>query len=161
MCRCTSPYVLPLLVVIDNGSRDLLFKSDDGTALLFSPILVMDYMDGGDLLDALQMTRPGDDIPLGVSTIDAPSHVSAIDVVLVLAYMLADLHRPGKMHWDIKSLNIFLSSTHYIHLADLGSARTLCTGLMSSNTGSHLWRQCGFEPCEGRKAGVNAHACEC
>ncbi|EQC29952.1 serine/threonine protein kinase [Saprolegnia diclina VS20] len=139
MQTCTSPYVLPLLAVLDNGSRDPLFTSDDGTALLFSPILVMDFMDGGDLLDALQMTRPGDNIPLGVSTIDAPSHVSAIDVALVLAYALADLHGLGKMHRDIKSLNIFLSSTHYIRLADLGSAKTLGAGLMTSNTGSHLW----------------------
>ncbi|KDO21712.1 TKL protein kinase [Saprolegnia parasitica CBS 223.65] len=112
MQGCTSPYVQPLLAVIDNGSHEPLITIPDCGALM-----------------TLKNARYGVDVPLPVST---------VQVALVLAKALADLHRLGKVHRDVKSLNIFLSTEHYIRLGDLGSARTLDDS-MSSNVGTKLW----------------------
>ncbi|KDO22638.1 TKL protein kinase [Saprolegnia parasitica CBS 223.65] len=129
MQTCTSPYVQPLIAILDNGSTTALLSRPNGDKL-YSPTMVIEYMDGGDLDDTLKKIRSGLDVPLQVST---------IEVALVLAYALKDLHALGKVHRDIKSLNIFLSTTHYIRLADLGSARTLNNGLLTSNPGTPLW----------------------
>ncbi|EQC26666.1 hypothetical protein SDRG_15504 [Saprolegnia diclina VS20] len=51
---------------------------------------------------------------------------------------LADLHHLGKVHQDVKSLNVTLSTTHYIRVGDLGSARPI-DDCMTSNVGTKLW----------------------
>ncbi|KDO22220.1 TKL protein kinase [Saprolegnia parasitica CBS 223.65] len=127
MQGCTSPYVQPLIGILDNGSSaPLVTPSGDA---LYSPTMIIEYMDGGDLHETLEKTRLGLDVVL---------HVSISEVALVLAYALRDLHALGKVHRDVKSHNIFLSSTYYIRLGDLGSARTL-DGCMTSNVGTSLW----------------------
>ncbi|KDO22640.1 TKL protein kinase [Saprolegnia parasitica CBS 223.65] len=128
MQTCTSPYVQPLIAILDNGSTTALLPVLNGDAL-YSPTMVIEYMDGGDLDDTLKKIRSEDKVPLQVST---------IEVALVLAYALKDLHALGKVHRDIKSLNIFLSTTHYIRLADLGEARTHGSN-MTSNKGTDYW----------------------
>ncbi|EQC30513.1 TKL protein kinase [Saprolegnia diclina VS20] len=129
MQGCTSPYVQPLIGILDNGSFSPLVTLPNGDAL-YSPTMVIEYMDGGDLHETLEKTRFGRDVLVPVST---------VDVALVLAYALRDLHRLGKVHRDVKSLNIFLSTEYYIRLGDLGSARTLDGDCMTSNVGTKLW----------------------
>ncbi|KDO25695.1 hypothetical protein SPRG_08994 [Saprolegnia parasitica CBS 223.65] len=76
--------------------------------------MVIEYMGGGDLSETLGKTRAGDNEAL---------RVSIIDVASVIVHTLADLHRLEKVHRDVTSLNIFLSNTYNIRLADLGTTR--------------------------------------
>ncbi|KDO25043.1 serine/threonine protein kinase [Saprolegnia parasitica CBS 223.65] len=91
--------------------------------------MVMEYMDLGDLLDYLKRKRNNETLAMDVST---------VEVTLVLAHALADLHRQNIIHRDVKSQNIFLSTTHYIRLGDVGSARTV-DELMTAGTGTEYW----------------------
>ncbi|KDO18699.1 serine/threonine protein kinase [Saprolegnia parasitica CBS 223.65] len=126
---CSSPYVLPLLAILDTKTREPLLGIEHD--VLNSPAMVMEYMDQGDLSKYLKAKRDGRPLALELST---------IEVALVVARALADLHRRNMMHRDVKSLNIFLSRTHYIRLGDLGSARTLDpNNTMTSNAGTPYW----------------------
>ncbi|KDO22950.1 TKL protein kinase [Saprolegnia parasitica CBS 223.65] len=127
--RCTSPNLQPLLAVLDNGSRTPHVVQP--RTFVYSPTMVMEYMELGDLHESLQFKRFGVPVEMELST---------IEVALVLALALADLHRRNVIHRDVKSLNIFLSRTHYVRLGDLGSARTLDPNApMTSNTGTSYW----------------------
>jgi serine/threonine protein kinase len=75
--------------------------------------LVMDYMDGGSLLDSLKAAG-GRLMPL-----DALAHV-ARSISLALMYLHEDV---GVVHRDVKPGNILLSSSGEVKLADLG----ICT----------------------------------
>ncbi|KDO17349.1 hypothetical protein SPRG_17220, partial [Saprolegnia parasitica CBS 223.65] len=92
--------------------------------------MVMEYMDQGDLRAYLQKKRHGQSVALDVST---------LDVALVLAHALADLHKQNIIHRDVNSLNIFLSTTHYIRLGDLGSSRLMDDDIMTSHAGTTSW----------------------
>ncbi len=75
--------------------------------------LVMDYMDGGSLLDSLKAAG-GRLMPL-----DALAHVGR-SISLALMYLHEDV---GVVHRDVKPGNILLSSSGEVKLADLG----ICT----------------------------------
>ena len=129
MCSCTSPYLQPLLAVLDNGSKEPHFVQPQ--SFVYSPTMIMEYMEAGDLHRYLQFKKYRARLSLELST---------IEVALVLAMALADLHRRKVVHRDVKSLNIFLSKTHYVRLGDLGSARTLdVDNAMTSNVGTKYW----------------------
>ncbi|KDO17236.1 TKL protein kinase, partial [Saprolegnia parasitica CBS 223.65] len=96
---------------------------------LYNPTMVMEYMDLSDLLEYLKRKGSGETLAMDVST---------VEVALVLAHALADLHRNGFIHRDVKSQNIFLSTTHYIRLGDVGSARTV-DELMTADIGTLFW----------------------
>ncbi|KDO22922.1 TKL protein kinase [Saprolegnia parasitica CBS 223.65] len=125
----TSPYLQPLLAVLDNGSRQPHVVLPQ--VHLYSPTMVMEYMELGDLHNYLQRKQCGMPVAMELST---------IEVALVLALALADLHRRNVIHRDVKSFNIFLSRTHYVRLGDLGSARAHDpTQVMTSNAGTTNW----------------------
>ncbi|EQC27025.1 TKL protein kinase [Saprolegnia diclina VS20] len=128
MRTCTSPYLQPLLAVLDNGSQKPHVVRP--RTLLYSPTMVMEYMELGDLHNYLQLKQFGVPVEMELST---------IEVALVLALALADLHRCNVVHRDVKSLNIFLSKTYYVRLGDLGSARTLDGDTFTSNVGTKFW----------------------
>ncbi|KDO21677.1 TKL protein kinase [Saprolegnia parasitica CBS 223.65] len=129
MRTAKSPYLMPLIGFLDNQSAAPHTFKPRGQ--LYSPTMVMEYMDLGDLHAYIQAKKHKVPVELDLST---------IDVALVLALALVDLHARGLIHRDVKSLNIFLSTTHYVRLGDLGSARTLDTdSVMSSNTGTKYW----------------------
>ncbi|KDO25044.1 TKL protein kinase [Saprolegnia parasitica CBS 223.65] len=91
--------------------------------------MITEYMDQGDLFAYLKKKQHGQSVALDVST---------VDVALVLAHALADLHKQGIIHRDVNSLNIFLSTTHYIRLGGFGSARAV-DELMTAGTGTEFW----------------------
>ncbi|EQC35333.1 serine/threonine protein kinase [Saprolegnia diclina VS20] len=125
MQMVSSPYVVPLLAVLDNRSREPVVR--DLRLELYSPAMIMEYMDQGDLHAYLEAKRHGQPVALDVST---------LDVALVVAHALADLHRQNIVHRDVNSLNILLSTTHYIRLGGFGSARLMDDDLMTSNAGT-------------------------
>ncbi|EQC27018.1 TKL protein kinase [Saprolegnia diclina VS20] len=128
MKTLTSPYLLPLLAVLDNGS--LKPHAVKPRSQLFSPTMITEYMDQGDLFQYLQHKQHGVDLEMELST---------IEVALAVAMALADLHRRNVAHRDVKSLNIFLSKTYYVRLGDLGSARMLDGDNFTSNVGTKFW----------------------
>ncbi|KDO18084.1 TKL protein kinase [Saprolegnia parasitica CBS 223.65] len=111
MQTCNSPYLLQLKAVSGQYSDN--------------PKLVLEYMDGGNLRQYLDKKRKGESVPFDYST---------LDIAWVIANALADLHRNGFMHRDLKSLNVFLSSSNYIKVADFGLTKefkldmTTCVG---------------------------------
>ncbi|KDO18700.1 TKL protein kinase [Saprolegnia parasitica CBS 223.65] len=128
MRTCTSPYLQPLLAVLDNGSEKPHFVPPE--TFLYSPTMIMEYMELGDLHKYLQKKR----------YTHVEMELSTSEVALVVALALADLHRRKVIHRDVKSLNIFLSKTHYVRLGDLGSARAHDPAqVMSSNAGTLIW----------------------
>ncbi|KDO21273.1 TKL/RAF protein kinase [Saprolegnia parasitica CBS 223.65] len=125
---CASPYLQPLIAVIDNGSSEPLATLPSGDAL-YSPTLLFEYMDGDSLETYLRKKRLG---------LDVPRSYTPLDVAWVVANALRDLHSRGYFHRNIKSSNIFLSSTHYIRLGDLGSARTMSDSV-PPDVGANFW----------------------
>ncbi|KDO25042.1 serine/threonine protein kinase [Saprolegnia parasitica CBS 223.65] len=103
---------MQLLAVLDNGSTEPLnavpFEA------LVSPAMIMEYMDQGDLHEYIQRKKYDEPVAMTVST---------TDVALVLARALADLHGQGIIHRYVRSHSIFLSTTHYIRLGNIGSSR--------------------------------------
>jgi serine/threonine protein kinase len=97
---------------------------DDGMFLL------MEWMDGGSLYDALgnQRTKP----------IVARKRIS---IAREISGGLAYLHREGIVHRDIKSLNVLLTSDGHAKLCDFGLA-TLHT-LTATASSAHEGRQAG------------------
>ncbi|EQC31209.1 TKL protein kinase [Saprolegnia diclina VS20] len=115
MERCNSPYLLTLIAVSGRYTN--------------YPQLVLEYMDGGNLREYLDKKREGESVPIEYST---------LDVAWVLASALADLHRNGFVHRDLKSHNVLLSSESYIKVADFGTARAADRNL-TANTGTPAW----------------------
>eukprot|EP00163_Fabomonas_tropica_P028948 TRINITY_DN602_c0_g1_i17.p1 TRINITY_DN602_c0_g1~~TRINITY_DN602_c0_g1_i17.p1 ORF type:complete len:958 (+),score=220.28 TRINITY_DN602_c0_g1_i17:1091-3964(+) len=76
--------------------------------------LVMEYVDGGDLLGYLQRSPDG--------VIDESEAVT-IFAELVLA--IAHLHKCGIVHRDIKPANVLLTSAGHVKLTDFGLSRYL------------------------------------
>ncbi|OQR88198.1 protein kinase [Achlya hypogyna] len=115
MQLCKSPYVVQLLAI--------------SGPLTPRPQLVLEYMDAGNLRGYLDQKIKGELVPV---------EYSILDVALIVANALGDLHHNGLMHRNIKSHNVMLSTTQYIKLADIGLARTY-SGLMTMGTGALLW----------------------
>ncbi|EQC24681.1 TKL protein kinase, partial [Saprolegnia diclina VS20] len=133
MQLATSPYVLPLLAVLDS-TKDLRAPlAVAGTRPLFCPTLLVEHMEDGDLAayhDALRYANH--------DTATEPAIVPPLAIAWVVANALLDLHAKNVLHRDIKSRNIFLSKRHFVRLGDLGSARTL-GAFMTSSVGTICW----------------------
>ncbi|EQC26673.1 TKL protein kinase [Saprolegnia diclina VS20] len=112
---CRSPHVVPLLATVDYASNH--------------PQMVLELMDQGDLFQYLCTKRKGEPVITEITT---------MQVAWAIANALQVIHGLGKVHRDVKSLNVFLSSTHGVKLGDFGTTRTLET-LMTGNVGSQLW----------------------
>ncbi|EQC25948.1 TKL protein kinase [Saprolegnia diclina VS20] len=97
--RCGSPYLMRLLAVADQNTP--------------APNLVLELMNVGNLRMYLDKKRDG---------LDTEVDNSLLDVAWVVANGLADLHRQGLRHRDLKSSNILLSTTNYIQVSGLGLA---------------------------------------
>ncbi|KDO18081.1 TKL protein kinase [Saprolegnia parasitica CBS 223.65] len=115
---CNSPYLIELIAASEQYS--------DYPKL---PKLVLEYMDGGDLHQYLDKKRKGEPVPFDYST---------LDIAWVIANALADLHRNGFMHRDLKSRNVLLSSTNYIKVADFGLTREIDPN-MTVGAGTCAW----------------------
>ncbi|OQR81094.1 protein kinase [Achlya hypogyna] len=115
MQLCKSPYLLHLVAFSGLNTPHLL--------------LVLEYMDGGNLREYLDKKRKG---------IAVAVEYSALEVAWVVANALADLHHNKVLHRDLKSYNVLLSSTNYIKVADLGLARTYASH-MTMGLGTVLW----------------------
>ncbi|OQR82190.1 kinase [Thraustotheca clavata] len=64
--------------------------------------------------------------------------ISAYEVLKVVAHALEDLHQCGIMHRDINPKNIFLCSTNYIKVGDLGISRDY-NALMTLGVGTLIY----------------------
>ncbi|KDO18082.1 TKL protein kinase [Saprolegnia parasitica CBS 223.65] len=115
MQTCNSPYLLQLKAVSGQYSDN--------------PKLVLEYMDGGNLRQYLDKKRKGEPVPFDYST---------LDIAWVIANALADLHRNGFMHRDLKSLNVLLSSSNYIKVADFGLTKEFNLD-MTTFVGTPAW----------------------
>ncbi|OQR80569.1 hypothetical protein ACHHYP_17458 [Achlya hypogyna] len=115
MQLCKSPYLIELVAISRVGPE--------------APMLVLEYMDGGDLRQFLNKKRDGQHIDNDYTT---------LEVSWVIANALSDLHHDGVIHRDLKSNNIFLDSRNYIKVGDLGLARE-CASSMTSMTGAASW----------------------
>ncbi|KDO31110.1 TKL protein kinase [Saprolegnia parasitica CBS 223.65] len=118
LLRCDSPYLMRLLAVADQDTP--------------APKLVFEVMDVGNLRMYLDKKR--EHLSLEVD-------YSLLDVAWVVANGLADLHRQGLRHRDLKSSNILLSTTNYIKVGGLGLAFTASTAPSSPtrNGGMPFW----------------------
>ncbi|KDO31111.1 TKL protein kinase [Saprolegnia parasitica CBS 223.65] len=118
LLRCDSPYLMRLLAVADQDTP--------------APKLVFEVMDVGNLRMYLDKKR--EHLSLQVD-------YSLLDVAWVVANGLADLHRQGLRHRDLKSSNILLSTTNYIKVGGLGLAFTASTAPSSPtrNGGMPFW----------------------
>lgn len=90
--------------------------------------VIMDFIDGGCLTDILQ------DFPKIRLTESEIAYVCG-QVLEALAY----IHEKGRMHRDIKSDNILLSSKGEVILADFGSAGQVTKGRVNSVIGTPYW----------------------
>ncbi|EQC26326.1 TKL protein kinase, variant [Saprolegnia diclina VS20] len=115
MQTCNSPYLLELMAVSGQDSD--------------SPKLVLEYMDGGNLRQYLDKKRKGEPTEVDYST---------LDIAWVIANGLADLHRNGYVHRDLKSLNVLLSSKNYIKVADFGLTKEFQLD-MTTFVGTPAW----------------------
>ncbi|OQR88940.1 ankyrin 2,3/unc44 [Thraustotheca clavata] len=110
--RC--PYIVELIAVDENKKN---------------PSLALEYMDCGNLRQHLDAKRTG---------IETKINVTPLQVAWVLANALAELHSKKMMHRDLKSLNVLLSTEHYIKLGDFGASREVDSS-MTTKTGTPLW----------------------
>ncbi|EQC25271.1 TKL protein kinase [Saprolegnia diclina VS20] len=112
-CRC--PHVVPFLAAVDHASN--------------TPRMVVELMDLGDLHVQLAKKRE-------VESVELP--FTKMQVAWAIANALQVIHGLGKVHRDVKSLNVFLSSIHGVKLGDFGTTETLRT-LMTGDKGTVLW----------------------
>ncbi|OQS03057.1 ankyrin 2,3/unc44, partial [Thraustotheca clavata] len=110
-----SPFILRLIGVSDLNTN--------------APKLILEYMDGGDLRLHLFKLR---------SKKQTLTNYSALEIAWVVANALADIHRNGYIHRDLKSENILLSTKNYIKVADLGLSRDIKT-TMTQGAGTVHW----------------------
>ncbi|OQR99632.1 ATP binding protein [Achlya hypogyna] len=109
--RCRSPYILPLLATFVKNNRSH---------------LVMPLMSHRSVKHYLQ-------------EVDPSISISIFDIAWVVANALTDLHAKGLIHRDVKADNVFVCSTHYVKLGDLGSARLYNELIMTAETGTYPW----------------------
>ncbi|EQC27154.1 TKL protein kinase [Saprolegnia diclina VS20] len=115
METCNSPYLLELIAVSGWSTQH--------------PKLVLEYMDSGNLREYLDKKRDGESVSI---------EYQPEDVAWVMASALADLHRNGFVHRDLKSLNVLLSSESYIKVADFGLTREFEEN-MTTEVGTPAW----------------------
>ena len=76
----------------------------------------MEYAEGGDLHKLLRKNRQ-----LGVRFTELELWWWAFEITIAIAY----LHKNQILHWDIKSLNIFLDRHRQVKIGDLGVSKIL------------------------------------
>lgn len=115
---CDSPYLMQLFAVADQDTP--------------APKLVFEFMDVGNLRTYLDKKR---------ERLSLEVDYSLLDIAWVIANGLADLHRQGLRHRDLKSSSILLSTTNYIKVGGLGLAFTTSTAPSSParNGGMPFW----------------------
>ncbi|OQR91299.1 pfs, nacht and ankyrin domain protein [Achlya hypogyna] len=116
MTAGSSPYLLPLIAAV----------APVGSV----PQLVTPFMDGGNLRQHLNLQKVGEPTAVRVST---------WQIAWVVANALRELHSRGMLHRDVKSDNIFLSTTRFVQLGDFGTARTYDAEYMTEGTGTPYW----------------------
>ncbi|OQR91543.1 serine/threonine-protein phosphatase 6 regulatory ankyrin repeat subunit A-like [Thraustotheca clavata] len=94
-----------------------------------SPKLVLEYMDSKTLRHYLDEKLNGKQTTL---------EFNKVEIAWFIANGLAQIHRLGHLHRDLKSENILLSTTKYMKLADFGLMRQICNS-MTSTQGSLPW----------------------
>ncbi|OQR94028.1 protein kinase [Achlya hypogyna] len=109
---CVSPYIVPMIALDSN-----------------EPMIVLPYMDGGELRRYLGKKR--DNLPTEVD-------YSTIEVAWVVANALQDMHHRGVVHRNITSSNVHLCSKNYIKVASLGFAKEL-QSQMTEGVGTLFW----------------------
>jgi serine/threonine-protein kinase len=72
------------------------------------PAVVLRWMEGGSLSDLLER--------------EAPSPARAVEVTCAVLSALAEAHRRGILHRDVKPANVLFDATGAAHLADFGTA---------------------------------------
>jgi eukaryotic-like serine/threonine-protein kinase len=72
------------------------------------PAVVLRWMEGGSLGDLLER--------------EAPSPARAVEIVSAVLSALAEAHRRGILHRDVKPANVLFDATGAAHLADFGTA---------------------------------------
>ncbi|OQS05612.1 ankyrin repeat protein [Thraustotheca clavata] len=97
LCICHSPYVLELLGVSTHNFNETK--------------LILTFMDGGDLRSYLDK-KLNDEATL--------SNYTSLEIAWVI-------HHNSCIHWDLKSQNVLLSTTHYIKIADMGLTCDIAT----------------------------------
>jgi dienelactone hydrolase len=90
-------------------------------------VLVMELVDGKTLHAALAKG------PLPVS--------EALPIAIQIADALAEAHRAGILHRDVKSSNVMLSSRGHVKVLDFGLAKRLQPALAPGGTGPELTRE--------------------
>ncbi|OQS00254.1 serine/threonine-protein phosphatase 6 regulatory ankyrin repeat subunit A-like, partial [Thraustotheca clavata] len=111
-----SPYFVNLLATSGRNSN--------------KPKLALEYMDSGTLRQYLEKKLHG---------LYTPLNFTKVEIAWVIANGIAQIHYSGKLHRDLKTENVLLSTTKYIKLADFGLMRDLVQSTMTCSQGSLLW----------------------
>lgn len=110
-------------------------------------VIIMEYADGGDLAAAIKRKQP---------LRQRFRQEEAISVLLQCARALQHIHLRHIVHRDVKSQNVFLTSTGEVKLGDFGVARVLEAAgdfaVTAIGTPSHL----APEVCHGEAYGTQA-----
>ncbi|KDO19582.1 TKL protein kinase [Saprolegnia parasitica CBS 223.65] len=112
---CRSPHVVAILAAVDYASTD--------------PQMVLEFMDQGDVFQYHVNKGKGKHVEIEITPMQvAWSTANALDVI----------HSLGKVHRDVKSMNIFISSIHGVKLGDFGTARAVEPN-MTIDAGTQRW----------------------
>jgi serine/threonine protein kinase len=97
--------------------------------------IVMEYADGGDLGTHIQRATSGG---------EAFTEEQILQWFVQLALALNHLHERGVLHRDLKTQNVFLSSSGHVKLGDFGIAtRFDSTEQQAATCARAPWRPCG------------------
>mmetsp|Transcript_21357 Transcript_21357/g.39087 ORF Transcript_21357/g.39087 Transcript_21357/m.39087 type:complete len:853 (-) Transcript_21357:263-2821(-) len=109
--------------------------------------IVMEFADGGDLA-ALIKQRSTDKAMV--------SHQEAMDIFTQCCFALQMIHSQHILHRDLKSQNIFLTSTKVVKLGDFGIAKVLDHTAAQANTLIGTPVYLAPEVCDSRPYGIRA-----
>ncbi|OQR85064.1 ATP binding protein [Achlya hypogyna] len=91
------------------------------------PLLLMEYMDGGNLRELLTKRR---------ANIQTSFRLNYVEIGLRVALALMDLHDDNIVHRDLKPHNVLLHSTDIVKVADFGIARPVSTQSLTAGVGT-------------------------